>query len=117
MTIWLMLLLVPYLCFTVIGELPHQHGHPDRSHTASLHALCSSPLGTSWITNEGGEDNDGSHCPICIVQAAFSACASVSVPQYCLPVTQTPETAIFRVCIIRTLPILLPSRAPPELLS
>lgn len=126
MTIWNILLLVPYLSFAVIGQLPHQHNHQhiyqhehqlNSTPVTSLCAHLASPNDSSLFSIQRNKGVDGSHCPICIIQAALSTCASISQPQFRFPVAQITETSASSHLLSRVLPALHSSRAPPPLLG
>lgn len=75
---WLLLTLFPYLCFALIGLVPHTHGHPQ-----ATTPLCAQS-GTSSFGHLGAlpvdDDDDADHCSLCQVQANIAACAPLDFP-------------------------------------
>ncbi len=110
-TTWLVLCLLPYLCFALIGELPHQHGHGAAS--ACRRTLTATTPGMTLTA----ADNDCDHCPLCEAQAAFGACAALPIVHLVVPVTCTPRIIVHRALAQRHLAPLTASRAPPASLS
>jgi len=108
-TIWLLLLLLPYLGFAVVGELPHQHGahHPL---SRSLTAGCGQQMAAVDV-------DDCDLCPICQVQVAMAASASLAVSLFVLPMAEHPSTDLSHGTAPRILAQLSSSRAPPVSIS
>ena len=109
----MVLLVVPYLCFAVIGEMPHEHG---QSGSSSL--PYSVAAGLTNIEHPchtvGNIDIAGGQCPLCLAQASLSACASPSMPVYLLPGMVLTQSMAGNALTIRTLLLATSSRAPPQ---
>lgn len=90
-TIWLALFFLPYLCFSVIGDLPHQHGRYGvfQLSLQALHAAMPA-TGSAIAADPGSDGNDADHCSLCQVQATFSACASLGISPCATPLVATP---------------------------
>lgn len=117
-TIWLALFLLPYLCFAVIGDLPHMHGRHGGFVPTSHAVFASEALtGSAMVLDLGSDENDPAHCSICQVQAAFSACASTIISPCTVPIIASPVIANAQYLTARSILTLSASRAPPTSLS
>jgi len=117
-TIWLALFLLPYLCFSVIGDLPHQHGRHGLFQPWHQTLQAAVPTaGSAIVANPGSDGDDAEHCPLCQVQAALSACAAISVTLDTLPVIAALYINTEQHLTIRSLSSPTSARAPPVSLS
>ncbi len=108
---WLLLTLFPYLCFALIGLVPHTHGHEHGQAPLTMLTETASSGTAQALSSVDGDDAD--HCSLCQVQANIAACGPLALP--CLIFAPPQSTGIVG-CIPRIPPALAihpSSRAPP----
>ena len=111
LTTWCLLLLLPYLGYAIIGELPHSHHHEGASPT-TVRSTLPMPAHQAVLTTDDCDDPD--HCPLCQTYAAFSSCAAVFVcPWSLFPPVATYRINTYQHLITRILLSSTSSRAPP----
>ena len=119
-TIWCLLLLIPYLCGAVIGEIPHVHNHCQGQALLTLnvqtHTLVFAEAG---VVTDAGESvrlssnaaNDD--CPLCRLNAVIAAGAIPAISLPSLPPVSHLQTAHIPALRTPVTPALRNSRAPP----
>jgi hypothetical protein len=102
----LLILLIPYLFYAVVGLAGHNHNHKS-SHQCST---CI-PVYNNYISNQ--MVSDGDLCPVCYVQDAFSSYGLFILPSYDSELAvidiQPGKTSYIQLSVL----LFTPTRAPP----
>ena len=110
-TWWAYLALIPFLCFTAVAVLPHQHGQHRSVGSSYLTPGLSSVHSTLFAPAATDDDADG--CALCQVQMVFANCVFTHTVFIFAPAWQHQRISPVEKLLPRTVLIDSSARGPP----